>query len=219
MGMSTVGANGKARTITLAVTGGVGSGKSVVCTRLKDHGIPVFSADELARDAVSPGTSAYEKIVSRFGTGILLSNGALDRAKLRQIITEDRKAKADLEGFVHPEVIRQMLLHIENVRQKGAPVVAVEVPLLFESGLAHYFDYVLTVTVDQERRIERLMLRDRVSRQAAEDLMRIQMPEAQKLEQTDFVIDNNGSQKEVSAAVDRFYNELMREIKKKDEND
>ena len=219
MGISTGTGNGKNRTITLAVTGGVGSGKTVVCSRLKELGIPVFSADELAREAVKPGTPAYEKIVSHFGADVLLADGALDRSKLRRVILHDSKAKAVLEGLIHPEVIRQMILHFETARQNGNLLVAVEVPLLFESGLAHYFDYVLTVTVDRERRIERLMARDRVSRSDAEGLMRIQMPEVKKIEQSDFVIDNSGSQKALDAATDRFYNELMRVIKKKGEND
>ncbi len=219
MGISNDGANGGGRTVMLGVTGGVGSGKSLVCNRLKERGIPVFSADELARDAVNPGTAAYEKIVSRFGTGILLPDGALDRLQLRRIITNDSEAKSAMESFIHPEVIRQMLVHFEAARQKREPVVVVEVPLLFESGLAGYFDYILTVKVDRERRIERLMARDGVSRKEAEGLMRIQMPEAQKIEQSDFVIDNNGSQEAVDAAVDRFYQELMRVVKKKGEND
>lgn len=219
MGISTGGMKDGGRTVMLAVTGGVGSGKSLVCNRLKERGIPVLSADELARDAVNPGTAAYEKIVSRFGTEILLPDGSLNRSKLRRIITYDSDAKSALESFIHPEVIRQMLAHFDAARQKKESVVVVEVPLLFESGLAGYFDYILTVKVDKERRIERLMARDGVSRQEAESLMRIQMPEAQKVEQSDFIIDNNGSQEEIDTAVDRFYHELMRTAKKMGEND
>ncbi len=203
------------RPATLAVTGGVGSGKSVVCDRLKSHGIPVYSADELSREAVEPGTGAFQKIIADFGNDILLSDGKINRPMLRRTITRNPDAKKRLEGYIHPEVIGRMVEKFETARRKGDPVVGVEVPLLFEAGLQNFFDYVIMVSVNRQCRIDRVMARDGVLREEAEALMRIQMPEEEKRKQSDFVIDNNGSLADVNASVDRLYAQLVERIKKK----
>lgn len=210
------GADGPA---TLAVTGGVGSGKSVVCERFKSWGLSFYSADDLSRQAVEPGTEAHQKIVAHFGREILMPDGTLNRPMLRKYITEDPTAKTAMEGFVHPEVTRLMLEKFEAAGRAGEAIVGVEVPLLFESGLQAFFDFVIMVTVEKQRRIERIMARDHVSQADAEGLMRIQMPEEKKSALSDFVIDNNGTLSQVHAAVDRVYGQLMDRVKKKTEND
>jgi len=203
--------------LKLAVTGGVGSGKSVVCERLKALGLPVYSADELAREAVMPGTGAYMKIVARFGKGVLMPDSTLDRAALRKIITRDPEAKKALEEYIHPEVIHRMAEKFEAARQAGEPVVGVEVPLLFEAGLQDFFDYIVTVCVERQRRVERIMSRDQVTSGDAEALMRIQMSDEEKCKHSHFVIDNNGSLDDVHEAVDRLHADLISRSKKKRE--
>lgn len=205
--------------LTLAVTGGVGSGKSVICEQLKILGIPVYSADELAREAVAPGTRAYGEIVTRFGTGILLPDGTLNRPALRTIITRDPEAKKAMENYIHPEVIRRMAEKFDIAKKEGQPVVGVEVPLLFEAGLQGLFDYVVTVCVEHERRLERIMIRDNVSREDAEALMRIQMTDDEKCRRSNFVIDNSGSLADTRQKIDRLYADLMEKVKNRAEND
>ncbi len=201
--------NDNFRPVKLGITGGVGSGKSVVCEYLKNKGVPVVSTDELARKAVMPGTAAYDQIVSYFGKDVLSDDGTLNRKKLRSIITEDRNKKEMLEQFVHPEVFVQMEKEFEASKKKHAPIIAVEVPLLFEAGLEKKFDFVLTISVNADVRVKRLMARDQITRKEAEAFMGIQMPEADKIKKSDFVIDNNGSIKETLVKVDRFYENLM----------
>ena len=201
--------NDNFRPVKLGITGGVGSGKSVVCEYLKNKGVPVVSTDELARKAVMPGTAAYDQIVSYFGKDVLSDDGTLNRKKLRSIITEDRNKKEMLEQFVHPEVFVQMEKEFEASKKKHAPIIAVEVPLLFEAGLEKKFDFVLTISVTADVRVKRLMARDQITRKEAEAFMGIQMPEADKIKKSDFVIDNNGSIKETLVKVDRFYENLM----------
>lgn len=203
---------------TLAVTGGVGSGKSVVCQRFKAHGMRLYSADELSKQAVEPGTGAYQNIVAHFGHEVRMADGSLNRPWLRKIITRDPDAKKTLEGFVHPEVNRLMLEKFEAARRDGEFLVGVEVPLLFEAGLQDFFDFVVTVRVEKQRRVQRIMARDNVSQHDAEGLMGIQMPEEKKQALSDFVIDNNGTLSEVYAEVDRVFRQLMDRIKKKTEN-
>lgn len=194
--------------LRLGVTGGAGSGKSVVCGRLGCHGVRVVAADELARRAVMPGMPAYERIVSYFGRSILNPDGTIDRSKLRGIIVRDKEKKAALEGFVHPEVSRLMEEAYAEAHRSGDSLVAMEVPLLFETGMEGYFDCIVTVHVEREERIRRLMGRDRISREEACALMRIQWPEEEKCRKADFVIDNSGPLADTLEAVDRLYKDL-----------
>lgn len=198
--------------VKLGITGGVGSGKSFVCNRLKERGLRVVSADELARNAVLPGTPAYDKIVDYFGKDILSDDGTLDRKKLRGTITRDKEKKQMLEQFVHPEVFLQMEAAFQKSIQQHDPVIAVEVPLLFETGMEVFFDYVLTVSVDPELRIQRIIARDKISRAEAEALMKIQMPEAEKIKKSDFVIYNNGAISQTVTYIDRFYENFKNKI-------
>ena len=197
----------------LGVTGGAGSGKSAVCERLRALGLSVILADELARRAVMPGMPAYEKIVEHFGSGVLGADGAINRQALRRQIVQDQEKKQVLESFVHPEVFRLMAEDYQAAGQNGAEVVAVEVPLLFEAGMESYFDYILTISVEPDERIRRLMARDQISREEAAALMRIQMPEAEKQKKSDYVIDNSGSLEETVKSVDRFYQKFMARLK------
>ncbi len=198
--------------VRLGVTGGAGCGKSVVCDFLESRGLTVLRADDLARKAVAPGTPAYKKIVDYFGKEALLSDNTLDRRKLRGIITQSAEKKKMLEGFVHPAVFALMQKGFEDAKQKREPVVAVEVPLLFEAGMEGFFDFVVIVTVAQKIRVARLMKRDALTEQEAEALIQIQMPEAEKIARSDFVIDNSGTLAETRKAVDRFYADFFNRI-------
>lgn len=206
-------AENKDQPVRLGVTGGAGSGKSVVCERLGDHGVSVILADELARRAVMPGMPAYEKILDYFGTGILDEDGTINRAKLRQVILQDQEKKQKLESFVHPEVFRLMAEDYQAAGENGAELVAVEVPLLFEVGMESYFDYILTIRVDPEERVKRLMARDQISREDAESLIGVQMSEDEKQSKSDYVIDNSGALEQTIQSVDRFYQEFMARLK------
>ena len=199
--------------VKLGITGGVGSGKSFFCRYLKEKGLQVVSADELARNAVLPGSLGFKKIVAYFGEAILSPDGALDRKKLRGIITRDLQKKEKLEQIVHPEVFLQMEREFDQARKRHDAAIAVEVPLLFETGLESLFDYVATVTVDTDVRVQRIMARDHITREEALALMRIQMPEAEKIQKSDFIINNNGSPAETQALMDRFYEDFLSLLK------
>ncbi|MDO9265034.1 MAG: dephospho-CoA kinase [Desulfosalsimonadaceae bacterium] len=194
--------------VRLGITGGVGSGKTVVCDYLKRLGVTVVSTDQLARSAVMPGMSAFDKIVHSFGHDILSEDGTLNRKKLRNLITEDKEKKATLEQFVHPEVLAQITEAYAAARKRRESLIVVEVPLLFETGMASLFDYVLTVTVRADVRMQRIMERDHVSREEALALMGIQMPEEEKIRRSDFVVENNGSLEDTRMRVDAFYKQL-----------
>ncbi len=200
--------------VKLGITGGIGSGKSFVCNYLKKRGLSVVSADALSRNAVLPGTPVYKRIVDFFGKEILLDDNTLNRSKLRDIITQDPIKKETLEQIVHPEVFLQMDLEFKKSAKRHDPAIAVELPLLFETGMAVCFDYVLTVTVDPDVRVARVMARDQIAQKDAMALIKIQMPESEKVKQSDFIIDNNGTLKETQISIDRFYENFISKIKK-----
>lgn len=203
------------RPLAIGVTGGVGSGKSLVCQQLRKLGVPVQSADQLAKQAVEPGTRAYDQIVQHFGRQVLASDGSIDRPKLRRIIIRDDNARKALESFVHPEVFEQMTSFIKQAGKQGAPMAAVEVPLLFETGMQSFFDYVVMVSSKRENRIQRIMERDSTARDEAEALMKTQMPESEKRRLADFVIENNGGTPDLIKEVERVYGQLNSVHKKK----
>ncbi|MBU0994772.1 MAG: dephospho-CoA kinase [Proteobacteria bacterium] len=194
----------------IAVTGSAGSGKSVVCMRLKALGLPVLSSDELAREAVLPGMPAYKKIVAYFGKKILTDDGQLNRQLMREIITKDNAAKKVLEGFVHPEIFSLMIKGMEDAQKNGSRVIVIEVPLLFELGMEELFDLVILVSIDRDIQIKRLMARDQVTSEGAEALLAIQMPEDKKIQKAGVIIRNSGTIDEMTQAVDGAYRDIVK---------
>lgn len=207
--------NNKHKThLKIAVTGGAGSGKSTVCKRFKELGAWVISADELARKVVRQGSSGFVKIVEHFGKTVLRSDGTLDRRKLRAMMLSDEAARKNLERLIHPEIISQINLEIREAMRGPGPLIIVEVPLLFELDMADEFDRVVMVSAGTDRKVQRLMDRDRVSETDARALVSVQMPDKIKLDQSDDVIQNNKSLKDLEAAVDDLYHRLATKISK-----
>jgi dephospho-CoA kinase len=199
----------------VAVTGGAGSGKSSVCNRLKELGITIISSDTLAREAVAPGATAHKKILNYFGEKVVLSDGKLNRQMLRHIIVNDDDARRFLERFIHPEISKLMQQKMAIAEQNGDRVIAVEVPLLFELGMEKQFDLVVVVSADPKLRVKRLIDRDKVSREDAEELLNVQMPDREKVKRGGFVLSNNGSTEQLISSVDRLYEKFLKNTEKR----
>ncbi|MBU1168128.1 MAG: dephospho-CoA kinase [Proteobacteria bacterium] len=197
------------KTITVAVTGGAASGKSAVCKCLGKKGLPVINLDAIAREVVLPGTPAHGKIVEVFGKGVLLSNGTLDRAALRNMITRDPQGKKNLESVVQPEILRVMQERIKASKDLGPGAIVVEIPLLFELSMEKDFDISLLVVVDKDVQIRRLMDRDGVSEDAALSLINIQMPFDEKIKRADIIIENNGSYENLCCSTDKVFEKYL----------
>jgi dephospho-CoA kinase len=204
--------------IKIAVTGSAGSGKSSVCRRLRELGLTVIDTDGLAREAVAPGGKAFKNIVQTFGDRVVLPEGGLNRPLLRKIIIDDRDARKRLEKLVHPEVIRLMQCRMTEAERAGEPAAVVEVPLLFESNLAGFFDVTVTVSADQHRLVRRLVDRDDVSEKDAAALLNAQMPDGEKCEKAHIVLKNNGSKRQLEQSVERFYQKILQKSAKKKES-
>lgn len=191
----------------LGVTGGIASGKSLATAFFAELGAAVVSADALARDVVKPGSATLQALVERFGPGIL-AGGALDREALAAIVFADPASRADLDRITHPAIGRLAEQRLADLRQGGAPLVVYEAPLLFEAGAEGRVDMVLTVTVDPEVQLARLMARSGLDREAAAARIAAQMPQAEKAARADYVIDNSATPEALRAEVAALYRQL-----------
>lgn len=176
--------------LRVGLTGGIASGKSLVADELAARGAIIIDADVLAREVVEPGTAALAAIVERFGPQVVL-DGQLNRARLAEIVFADPLARQDLERIVHPAV-RSRAAELERAAGSAAVVVHV-IPLLVETGQQQEFDFVVTVDVDQETQIQRLMARNGFSRAEAEARIAAQASREDRKIAADVVLDNTGS--------------------------
>lgn len=200
--------------IKVAVTGGAGSGKTLVCNHLKKLGANVISSDAIAREAVSQNSPAYKNIVNYFGKRVLLSDGNLNRQMLRRIIINNDTDRLALEKIIHPEITKKMMLKVAQAKQADDPIVLLEIPLLFELGMENQFNTVIMISTERKLRIKRLMNRDNVTRNEAEKLINVQMPDEVKVERAQFVLTNNGSKKQLTNSVDILYKNIQKMNKK-----
>ena len=176
--------------VRVGLTGGIASGKSLVAAELAARGAIIIDTDVLAREVVEPGTAALAAIVERFGPQVIL-DGQLNRARLAEIVFADPLARRDLELIVHPAV-RARAAELERAAGSAAVVVHV-IPLLVETGQQQEFDFVVTVDVDQETQIQRLMARNGFSRAEAEARIAAQASREDRKIAADVVLDNTGS--------------------------
>jgi len=198
-------------TMNVALTGNIASGKSAVAALWKRWGVPVVSADDLARQAVVPGSEGLRAVVERFGEQVLASDGALDRAALRQIVFRDADARRDLEAIVHPQVWRLRGEWLEERMAEGHPLLVSEIPLLFETGSQREFDRVVFVDAPQEVRLARVVERRGLSLEEARRMAEAQMDPAEKREAADLVVMNGGTLEQLEAEARRVLDTLQAE--------
>ena len=200
--------------IKIAVTGGAGSGKTLVCNRFKALGANVVSSDAIARETVAKGSPAYINILNYFGKKVLLSDENLNRQMLRRIIINNHADRMALEKIIHPEITKKIMLKVSQAQQAGDSMVLLEIPLLFELGMEDQFDAVIVISTDRSLRIKRLMDRDSVAQSEAEKLINVQTPDEVKVEQAQFVLKNNGTKKQLIKSVDMLYKNILKMNKK-----
>ena len=171
----------------VAITGGIGSGKTTIANQFAALGIEVVDADLIAREVVAPGTPALAAIVNHFGPEILTEQGLLDRRVLRERIFSDPAAKSWLNALLHPIIRSEMLRQCAAV---SSPYCLLVVPLLVENRLTELADRVLVIDVDEATQIERTCRRDGVSRAQAQAILASQASRTERLAMADDVLDN-----------------------------
>ncbi|MGL6572745.1 dephospho-CoA kinase [Aeromonas hydrophila] len=183
----------------VAITGGIGSGKTTVANQFAELGIEVVDADVIAREVVEPGTPALAAIAAHFGSEVITPAGQLDRRRLRERVFTDPQAKGWLNALLHP------LIRTEMQRQCAAarsPYCLLVVPLLVENRLTALANRVLVIDVDEATQIERTCRRDGVSREQAQAILAAQASRAERLAAADDVLDNqNGTPEAIKSRI------------------
>ncbi len=193
--------------LAVAVTGGMGCGKSEVARILHKQGIMVRDADDVARDVVRPGTVALKRLVARFGKEIVRNSGELDRPKLASIVFGDSQALADVNAIVHPPVRDVIRTWASEQRASGRDCAGI-IPLLFEVGADREWDFVMCVAASPDVCFARLRVRgwsdEEISRRNA-----AQWTLEEKIKRADVVIENNGSLDELAVRVRAAWKEIL----------
>lgn len=189
----------------IGLTGGIATGKSSVAVFFSKKGIPVIDADQLARDAVLPGSPALEKIIVLFGHNVLTHDGLLDRKRLGTIIFSNPEKRRQLEGILHPEIRRLAEQQISQAAALGHKRLIYMAPLLIEADATDRVDDIWVVTVRPEVQLERLMRRDGICREQAELVVNSQMPLSEKERFGSVVIDNSGTETETQMILESVW--------------
>jgi dephospho-CoA kinase len=192
--------------LRVGLTGGIGSGKSTVATFFAARGVPIIDTDEIARELVLPGESAYREIIERFGRDILDPTGTIDRAKLRARVFNDAHERQALEAILHPRIRESVKRRLNELKSSYAIVV---VPLLIETGFDGLTDRILVVDADDEARIERVVRRSGVTSDQVRQIMATQTTRKERLTRADDVIENNVGLDKLEQQVERLHRRYL----------
>lgn len=192
--------------LVVALTGGIGAGKSLVAQYFSELGARVVDADQLARIAIERGSAGFDEVVTRFGESIL-RNGDIDRKALGEIVFQDKSAKAALEAIIHPKV-RELFFEVVN-DLAADEILIYEIPLLVETGAASNFDQIITVEADLELRKSRLLKRGMFISEI-ESRLAAQASPAEREAVATHVIENSGDEDQLLRKVENLWEELQR---------
>ena len=197
--------------LVVALTGGIGSGKSTVGQIFGDLGAIVTDSDQLARDVVERGTTGFDQIIAAFGDEVL-KNGDLNRAALADLVFKDPAKRKQLEQITHPLIRKAFAKIVESA--KGDSIVVNQIPLLVESNHDYKFDHVITVSASEAVRIERLLKRGMNLTQIQQRLQ-AQSNDAQREKISDSIIRNDGSQTDLLSEIEKVWELLQVKNKNK----
>lgn len=184
--------------IVVGLTGNMAAGKSAVAGLWRRAGVPVISADELARQAVQPGSKGLARVEALLGPGAVGADGTMDRAAVRRLVFGDDGLRRGLEAIIHPEVRRLRDEWTEEQRGAGQGVVVWEIPLLFEAGIEGDVDVVVLVDAPRDVRRRRAMDTRGLSAEEVDAMMAAQMSAERKRHRADFVIENGATRAELA---------------------
>ena len=189
----------------IGLTGGIACGKSSVADFFRERGVPVIDADQLAREAVQPGSPALEQIAALFGTDLLTADGELDRGRMGALVFADAEKRKQLEGILHPQIRRLADERIAQAVTTGHCRLIYMAPLLIEAGVSDRVDEIWVVTVTDEIQLSRLMARDSLSREQAQQRVASQMPLAEKTGHGKIIIDNSGTPQQTERLLEAIW--------------
>lgn len=189
----------------IALTGGIGTGKSTVMWMFQEMGAVVVNADDIAHNLLEPKSAAWKILFEHFGTRIIGRHNTIDRKALAEIVFSETDERHFLEHVIHPRVHEEIAKIVVALEKKGVPYVIVEIPLLFETGWHREFATIIMVRCDPEQQIVRCMKKFDLSRDEALARIKLQKPLEDKLAMAHFVIDNAGSPTETLVQTQRLF--------------
>ena len=191
--------------LVIGLTGSIGTGKSEAARQLEALGASIISADQVGHEAYTPNTEAWEHVVSAFGDEILQDDGEIDRRKLGTIVFSDPGQLERLNQIMHPRMAQMVADKVEVLRRQGVEVVVVEAALLFEAGWDSLVEEVWTTDSPEQAVIERLKVRNDMSEEEARKRMSSQMGRTERLNRSDYVIENSGDMVAVGVAIKELW--------------
>ncbi len=193
----------------VALTGGIATGKSYCLSRFVELGAPTIDADQLARQAIAPGTPGFDAVLTRFGRAVEKRDGGLDRDALAKLVFSDDAARRDLETIVHPVVYAAIKKWFDGLSSAGGrPQAAIaDVPLLFETGRERDFDFVIVAACKPEQQLERLRARG-MTEDDAQKRIKAQIPIDQKAAKANFLIDTSDTEAQTNLQVLQVWEKL-----------
>ncbi|WP_281164815.1 dephospho-CoA kinase [Liquorilactobacillus sicerae] len=175
----------------LGLTGGIAAGKTTTAKIFQEFGAMIIDADQVARQIVVPQTPGWRQIKAQFGEAFILPNQQLDRKKLGQLVFADRRQLVRLEQITGPLIRKEIQQQLQELKKQRPRLIILMVPLLFEGGYQSYCDQTMTISLSEQLQVKRLMERNHLSKESAENRLAAQMSTEKRDQLADFVIDNS----------------------------
>ena len=192
--------------LTVALTGGIGCGKSTVCQLFSKHGAPVIDTDILSRELVEPGTPALSEIISHFGQELLQKDGSLNRKALSNIVFKNSEQRKILESILHPKIRAEIERQLQNIK---SDYTIIAIPLLIETNQQSTYDRVLVIDCSEHLQFERTISRDGRSPEEVEGIIKTQASREARLKLADDVITNDSSLSSLEQQVQKLHSQYL----------
>jgi dephospho-CoA kinase len=197
----------------IAITGGIGSGQSTVCSLFQKQGCKIIDVDIKAKQIIQKDVLLQKELKKAFGNEIFFKDGSLNRKQLAHLAFRDEVKTLELNKIIHPRMVAEVIEEMETARfSERYPLIIVDAALIFELSLEKMFDAVIVVFANLNNRITRVMKRDDLKRTEVLARVRRQIPLEEKKAWADYVIDNNGTTDDLKKQTERIYEELTDDI-------
>jgi dephospho-CoA kinase len=196
--------------LRVALTGGIGTGKSTASKILNELGAFIFDADKEAKNILKNNETIQSELIAEFGTDIMSGDEKIDNNKLARIAFQDQDHQLRLNSIIHPYVFQEIDKNFDDVLEKSAyDIFVIDAALIYESGADTHMDYVIVITAFLKVRMERALQRETLTRDEILKRMDLQWPEEEKIALADFVIHNDSTEEEFRDSITDIYNQLV----------